>query len=65
MHDIAAGPVQFPHRLHTTLTLNRIEGIFTYLPVKPYALTGRVDGIDTSFMVYFGYACFGRRWRQQ
>ena len=43
----------------------RIESIFTYLPVEPYAFTGRVDDIDTSFMIYYGYACFGRRGRQQ
>ena len=65
MHDIAAGPVQSQHRLHITLLQNIIESIFTYLPVKPYAFTGRVDGIDTSFMIYYGYACFGRRGRVQ
>ena len=65
MFDIAAGLVQSQHRLHITLTQNIIESIFTYLPVKPYAFIGGGDGIDTSFMIYYGYACFGRRGRLQ
>ena len=42
-----------------------LESVFAYLPVKPYAFTGRGDGIDTSFMIYYLYACFGRRGRLQ
>ena len=65
MRDIAAGLVQFAHRLHTALTLSFIESIFTFLPVKPYAFIGCVGGVDTSFMFYYVYACYGRRGRLQ